>query len=70
MRPQSGISIEPASPTITWRDGAAPIHQHADLASDLARELGQLAGKLLAHQALGRHAPAAEALEPLSAGSP
>ena len=65
MRPQSGISIEPASPTITWRHRAAPVDQHADLPADLARELGQLTRQLVGDQALGRQAPLREALEPL-----
>jgi len=44
-------------------DGAAPIDQHADLATDLPGELAQLAGQLLAHEALGREPPTPEALD-------
>jgi hypothetical protein len=44
-------------------DLAAPVHEHAHLASGLAGERAQLSCELLGHQALRRQAALCEALE-------
>jgi hypothetical protein len=43
--------------------GAAPIHEHAHLASGLAREFAELARELVGDQALRRKAALSQAFE-------
>ena len=45
-------------------DQPAAIEQHADLASNLVADFGQVPGKLLGDQPVGRHPAPEEALEP------
>ncbi len=53
MRPQSGITIEPASPAITWVTAPRRSTSTPDLTADLPGELRELAGQLVGDEALG-----------------
>jgi len=46
-------------------DDACAIDEHADLAADVGRERGQLAGELVRDEAVGEQPPLTEALEGL-----
>jgi len=46
-------------------DGPGAVEEHADLATDLAGELCQLAGQLVRDESVGRESPAGEAFERL-----